>query len=289
MSDPREDFKIKVIRNESVAAQTAARFAAAVTEIKAREDDLTRLRLISDNESARQFIPLDATIEANRRLDVEYDALVRIEMETFGKSGTVVNLATVGPTGVYAISHIQFPCEPDISSEVQNVFRVYDTRQQAAFATQPVVDGVRHKLSELDCVRPMGSNGLTNIEQLEDAWQKFRNPSNGRNDVLGSLLGMRQCIDGVLDSLKQKLRNRNVKGGKASCKVRAILAELAAEQLGPQLIEQIAVDADDIHTQLSKEGKPSSLDRVTTHARLQRASEFLRDLLNRIDASKCRG
>jgi hypothetical protein len=289
MSDPHEDFKIKVIRNESAAAHALTRFAAAATEIKAREDEMTRLRLISDNDSARQFIPLDATIEANRRLDAEYDALARIEMETFGKSGPIVNLATVGPTGVYAMSHIQFPSEQDIPLEVQDVFRVYDTQQQAAFAARHVVEWVRHKLSELDCARPMGSTGLTNIEQLEGAWQKFRNPSNGCNDVLGPLLGMRECIDGVLDSLKQKLRNRNLKGKKASCKVRAILTELVAEQLGSQYIEQMAVDVDDIRRQLSREGKPSSLDRVTTHARLQRATEWLRDLLNRIDAAKCRG
>jgi hypothetical protein len=231
---------------------------------------------------------LDVTKAVNARLDIEYQAIQRIDVEMFGKTGPMVNLTTVGPTGVYAISQVSFAGDSDVSPEVQNLFRVYDQQQQAAFDEQQVVTRLRQKLIDLDCVRPQGSTAATNMQQLDEAWNKYRNPSNGRNDVLGPLLGMRECLDGILESLKQKLRNRNVRGGNASDKVRAILSELVAAQLDKQVVEQIATDADSIRNQLSSEGKPNVLDRVVTHLRLQRATYFLRDLLNRIDPSRYR-
>jgi hypothetical protein len=98
---------------------------------------------------------------------------------------------------------------------------------------------------------------------------------------------MRECLDGILDSLKKKLRN-NVQGKKASDKVRAILSGLVAEQLDEQVVARMAMDAKEIHDQLSSEGKPNALDRVRTHLLLQRATYFLRDLLNMIDTSTYR-
>jgi len=286
MSDPREDFKNKVIRNESAAAHVAQKCAALATEVKAREDDMARLRVISDSESARQCISLDVTKAVNSRLDIEYEAIQRIDTEMFGKMGPVVNLTTVGPTGVYAISQVSFTSDSDAAPDVQNLFHVYDQRQQAAFEEQQVVARLRQKLVDLECVRSHGSSGATNIEQLDEAWKKYQNPSNGRNDALGPLLGMRECLDGILDSLNKKLPN-HLQGKKAPGKVRAILSGLAAEQLDEQVVERMAIDAKEIHDQLSSEGKPNALDRVRTHLLLQRATYFLRDLLNMIDTSRC--
>ena len=286
MHDPYDILRLNVINAEAAAREAGEKVAAANMVVKAIEDGLVRFRQITDNPAACQAIPIPAALQLNASLEGKTKALTNITLSVSGPdSPLLAGLTVSGPSGITAVSHISVADIARCAPEVQQVFVRYMNAEERVFRATGMIDDVCAHIVRLECRHSEGPLSKPNDQQLRDAWASYYNPSNGKDDPTGAMLGIRTCIHGVLEVLKRKLPNQNIKGG-APEKVRAILGKLVSQPLDDDYVNQMAAAVDEIIDQLSEDGKRGNMDRTITLARMQRATDFLDRLLSSVDPAR---
>jgi hypothetical protein len=274
--------------NRTLASEGARQVKTTAESLQNYADDMTRMRLIADNDAALDVVPAPALRNLSIELERDNEVLRYFALsQAPALNETLTPIALGGPTGVMSIVTADIFTSSPASHEAVVPFRKYFEAQTRADESRHAVSACKDHMRRLGCEHSTSPAQVTNCGYLEQAWSCYRNPAHHTHSALPPLIAVRECINNTLDSLKRGLPNSNVKG-KQDAVVLAVLQNGSRRALPPEYPAAMARELTDLLSRLSQEGKRAAISRDATLALLSAATNWLNRFLGEIDEAKLR-
>lgn len=282
-----EDRKITdlVKQNEAKANAIYEHHRALLGSVKDYADDIARLRIVTDNNHARQAIPPAEAAKLKTELLTGFRSLETFQNVMGPAFAAAASLPMTGATGVMSVVSADFLSAKPASDPVALTFRTYAAAQSTSDQLRDLENKCVALMGLLHCDGKHNSAAPSNSELLREAMSLFRLPPQSQHDAGPPLFALRQCVDETAESLKRRLPVTNVRGGLKE-KVFEIVKVAAKPGLEADLPLRLSQEASDLHGRLSGEAKSDSLSREATQALLSAGVNWLFRLLSAIDSAK---
>lgn len=195
-----------------------------------------------------------------------------------------------GSAAAYSMTHFANPSTIVSSAPLEK----QDAARADAEHLGQVLDRLADKESALGLLRQFGLDKATPgkkspVELFETAWAAFEKPVTATSPIITSLIPMRECIRGTIETLLRHRRKQEVAKNEHT-KIMSIGMQLAHDGTQQAEIESWAV-------RWSREGgllaelsgsKDADFSREKWQSSLRRATLFLREILQSLDPAKFR-
>lgn len=280
---------IRIVKaNQTLASEGAQQVKAAAESLQNYADDMTRMGLIADSDSALDVVPALALRNLSIQLERDNEVLSYFAIsQAPALNDTLTPIALGGPTGVMSLVTADVFTASPTSYQAVVPFRTYFEAQTRADESRRAVSACTDHMKRLGCEHSASPAHVTNCGYLEQAWSCYRTPAHDTHSALAPLIAVRECIFNTLESLKRRLPKSNIKG-KQDAVVIAALQCGSRRVLPPDYPAAMARELTELLSRLSQEGKRAALSRDATLALLSAATNWLNRFLSDIDELKLR-
>jgi len=209
-------------------------------------------------------------------------SLSRVQREEGRQSlQTLVAISGVTATGSVVPFIAQASSSPDASGTRVLIMSQWLEPQQI----EHIMEKVQCLLQRTGCDKPYDADHQSPDKHYANAWSHYRLATQDMKDPLAPFIAMRECIDGVLESLARRRRVRRPLSKAEGERVRELLLELRREDVPDDSVHRIADETKGIRGNLSG-GKTLVHGRDFIGVTLRAASQWLESLLGCVDIAK---